>query len=283
MIRIINGVAYESKHGTGAKLLAHDLGNGHLEVVAMREQVWIELDWSPLAIEDYLAAVERHREETIAERQAQALAMAARRAAGRVRRLCKVMGADTMLTLTYKVNQTDLALCKKHLKEFVRRVSRKIKGFRAVCAFERQTRGAWHVHMAVERIAPLLGFRDTKVKSFNLLRSIWRSVVGDCGGNVDVANSKKQRSPARIAAYLSKYLLKAFVEGGKGSNRWTKYGDVECPKPLQFGRYQDMAAAVVAAFDLVDDCGTVVNQHLGKWSDVFFLVVENQAFTPSVS
>lgn len=281
MIKIIDGVAYESKSGNRARLVAHDLGNGHLEAVAMRERVWSELDWSPMAIEMYLEAVERHREETAEDRAAKSLEMAARRAAGRVRRLCKVMGADTMITGTYRANQCDLALCKRHVKEFVRRASRQIKDFRVVVAFEPQERGAWHFHAACERISPLLGHPGAKVKSFNLLRAIWRSVVGELGGNIDVSQGgNKKRSPARIAAYLSKYLMKAFEDGEKGSNRWTKYGEVEVPKPLQLGAFEDMRAAVAAAYELVDGCASVVNQYLGRWSDVFFIVVENQSVGP---
>lgn len=277
MIRIIDGVAYESKRGTRAKLMAHDLGNGHLEVVAQTEQVWQESDMSPLSIGMYLEALERHRDETEEERAALSIQMAAKRAATRVRRLCKVMGADTMLTLTYKANQTDLALCKRHLKEFVRRLVRIIPNFRAVCAFEQQERGAWHVHIACERILSTLKKGGEKFKSFRLLLEVWRSVTGELGGAVNVSQgATKKRSPARIASYLSKYLMKAFSKGEKWSNRWTKYGEVEAPKPVQLGYFASMGAAVVAAYELIDGAASVVNQHLGKWCDVFFIVVENQ-------
>lgn len=277
MIRIIDGCAYESKRGTRAKLMAHDLGNGHLEVVAQTEQVWSESDMSPMAIAMYLDALERHRSETEDERAALSAQMAAKRASSRVRRLCKVMAADTMLTLTYRANQTDLALCKRHLKEFVRRLVRIIPTFRAVCAFEQQERGAWHVHIACERILSTLTKGGVKVKSFRLLLEVWRSVTGELGGAVNVAQgATKKRSPARIAQYLSKYLMKAFADGGKWSNRWTKYGEVEVPKPVQLGYCASMGAAVEAAYSLIDGCASVVNQHLGKWRDVFFIVVENQ-------
>jgi hypothetical protein len=55
------------------------------------------------------------------------------------------------------------------------------------------------------------------VRSYDLLRAIWRAVVGELGGNIDVARSKAaRRSSARIAAYLSKYIGKGLdaVEGG---------------------------------------------------------------------
>jgi hypothetical protein len=280
MIRIINGVAYESKTLDTINIQALDLGNGHLEVCGQRARSWEELDWSPLAVGHYLEALERHREETREEREALSLKMAAKRAATRVRRLCKVMGADTMLTGTYKANQLDLALCKRHVKEFIRRVTRTIPSFRAVVAFEQQDRGAWHFHLACEKVPAALRSSGVKIKSYEFLRRIWRSVVGDLGGNIDVSQGEnKKRSPARIASYLSKYLMKAFAEGDKWSNRWTRYGAIEVPQPLKLGQFASMRHAVEACYHLIDDQAQVVDRFLSRWQDVFFLVVENQRIT----
>lgn len=283
MIRIIqpcpggDKIAYQVSRAETVTLKAHDLGNGHLEVSAVADETWTELDWSQRQINTLFQNRIKYPDHTPEELAERALKRSAQRAKTRVRRLCKVMGADCMMTLTYRANVTDLAVCKKNLKEFVRRVSRVIPGFRAVCAFEQQERGAWHVHMAVERVPGALKQDGVKVKSFNLLRAIWRGVTGENGGAVNLAQGgTKKRSPARIASYLSKYLMKAFEDGGKWSNRWTKYGDVECPKPVKLGQFENMQAGIEACFGLVDGCASVVNQYLGKWKDVFFLVVEGQ-------
>ena len=51
------------------------------------------------------------------------------------------------------------------------------------------------------------------VRSYDLLRSMWRGVVGVDGGNVDVSRNKRvARSAARLACYLSKYISKGFSE-----------------------------------------------------------------------
>ena len=85
------------------------------------------------------------------------------------------------MTLTYRANQTDLELCKKHLKEFVRRVRRVLPDFVAIAAFETQKRGAWHVHMACRRVATVLANKQgVRIKSFDLLRAIWRSATATC-------------------------------------------------------------------------------------------------------
>ncbi|MFM2276402.1 MAG: hypothetical protein RL211_2274 [Pseudomonadota bacterium] len=284
MIRIITPpgggdmIAFQTSRAETCTLTAHDLGHGHLELVATADRHWEELDWSQRKIEKLLQNRKDWPDHTPDDLEEAALRASAARAKSKVRRLCKVMGADAMLTLTYRENVTDIAVCKRHLKEFVRRVSRVITGFRAVCAFEQQARGAWHVHMAIERVSSSLVVSGVRLKSFNVLRAVWRSVTKENGGNVDLSQGQyKKRSPARIAAYLSKYLMKAFEDGAKWSNRWTRYGDIECPKPLKLGQFPSMLAAVHAAYQLVDGCASVVNQYLGHFKDVFFLVVEGQA------
>lgn len=279
MIRIIDGTAYEGKFGSQISVKAHDLGNGHLEFSGVRNTDWTELDWSPLAIEHYLEAVERDKNERADELAQKRLNIAANHAKRRVRRLCKFMGADTLLTLTYRANVTDLATCKANLKEFIRRLKRVLPDFRAVACFERQERGAWHVHMATIRLpASLQWGTNVKVKSFNVIRAIWRSVTKEDGGNVDISNTKRgaKRSPAKIAAYIAKYISKAFQEGEAGSNRWTKFGNCEIPPPIDLGRFSSMLGVVEACYALVDDCAVVVDVHLSRWDDWFFLVVEKQ-------
>jgi hypothetical protein len=247
-VRIVDGVAYEIKRDGAFKVVAHDLGNGHLEVTASREQIGRELDWSASVIADHLAMLEKYREDHADEIRQKAVRIAANRAKKRVRQLCKANGVDTLLTLTYRAKETDLARVKADLKEFNRRVLRELPAFGFVAAFELQERGAWHVHAATARIPShfMKTSRDprtgevkgkARVKSYDLLRSIWRSVVGDRGGNVDVSRTKvRERSAARIAAYIAKYVTKAYAEGEKWSNRWTKYGFSDTPKPVQLGK-----------------------------------------------
>lgn len=279
MIRIIDGVAYEGKYGSRISVKAHDLGNGHLEFSGVRDTAWEELEWSPTAIQHYLEAVQRDKEERAEELAQKCLNIAASRAKRRVRRLCKHMGANTLLTLTYRANVVDLGKCKANLKEFVRRVRRVLPDFCAVCCFEQQERGAWHVHMATVKLPMTMAWGSAvKVKSFNVIRAIWRSVTKEDGGTVNVANSKRgaRRSAAEIAAYIAKYISKAFQEGEAGSNRWTKFGNCDVPKPVDLGRFNSMHDVVSACYALVDQAATVVDQHLSRWGDWFFLVIENQ-------
>ena len=79
--------------------------------------------------------MERYREEFADDIRQKHAAQAARRAKKRVRRLCKAMGANTLLTLTYRANEKDMVRCKADLKEFNRRMLRLIPGFRFVDVF----------------------------------------------------------------------------------------------------------------------------------------------------
>ena len=271
--------AVESYHDGVFRVKAHELGNGHVEVSGVERTVWRELDWSEGMIQDHLDMLAQPENQVSEEeKRARSLEVAANRAKTRVRKLCKAMGADTLLTLTYKANQDDLALCKAHLKEFVRRVRRLSPDFRAVAGFEKQKRGAWHVHLATVALPSSLTAKNgVKVKSWNVLRAVWRSVTKQCGGNVDISAKKRnsQRTAARIASYISKYITKAFQEGEKWANRWTKFGDTDIPAPVDLGEFHALDEALKSAA-MVYISGRVDTMHLSRWGDWFYFAFEGQ-------
>ena len=227
--RTIDGVLYR-RHSTpyAFDLRVHELGP-HVEATAMPRYGWEEVaSVSPSALSDAAMAEGniwvdgcwkplQHTEQELLDKAAANRERSARRARTAVRRLVKAKCLDTMLTLTYRENVTDRAVIARHLDLVIKRIRREIPGFQYVAVFERQKRGAWHAHLAVERIQSHYLHKGTLVRSYDLLRAIWRAVVGELGGNVDVSRSKAaRRSSARIAAYLSKYIGKGLqsVEGG---------------------------------------------------------------------
>jgi hypothetical protein len=267
------------------RVRAYDLGNGHIEAVASRVIQWHEAEWSHQYLLDTIAAIERAREEADEEEtRAKNRERAARRARTRVRRLCKAMGADTLLTLTYKALVDDLDVCKRHLKEFHRRMQRLLPGFALVACFELQKRGAWHVHMATAGIPrDFVRFNQTgqayRVKSFDAIRAVWRSVTGELGGNIDVSRRKRnsQRGPARIAAYIAKYIGKAFAEGemDEGKNRWTKFGDCgRPPEAVDLGIVDSLMEAIGLTYGLLCDDQQVSTARLDHWKEWFFVAGE---------
>lgn len=282
MIRIIDGIAYESFSTEHFKVKASDCGNGHLEVTASRMVGWREMNLNHIAMENLLETMQARMDdpEEQAKRAENHAKRAATRAKKRVRQLCKAMGVDTMLTLTYKANQQDLDLCKKHLREFNRRLLRVMPDFAFVAAFERQERGAWHVHMATRRIPDSFADRNrqnaVRLKSYEVIRRVWRSVVGELGGNIDVSRRKyhSRKSAAQIASYIAGYIVKEYAEGEKWSNRWTKYGEGSVPEPVILGIVNGPIEAIEIAYSLLPPGHRVAIGRLDRWKDWFVLHTE---------
>ena len=80
-----------------------------------------------------------------------------------------------MLTLTYRENMTDRARMARDFDVFMKRIRRIFPGFEYVCVFEEQKRGAWHAHLAVQRVQSHYLHKGVLVKSYDLLRAVWRA------------------------------------------------------------------------------------------------------------
>lgn len=275
MQRIIGLEVFEGKLSNHVRARAVATANGHVEISVTRPIEWRCVELLPRPLDEYVPTSEElARDEQ--ERRERSFKKASQRAKRASRLACKTIGADTLLTLTYQRVQRDLALCKRHLKEFFRRVCRVWPGFRAVCGFELQQRGAWHVHIATSRVPQQLQRDGVKVKSYGLLTAIWRDVVGEYKGTVNTKKRKhnQRTSCARIAAYLSKYITKNFAEGEKWSNRWTSYGKIDQPIKLDLGEWPDMRSAIEMAYSFLHASQRVVVSSFNALNDVFFFVAE---------
>lgn len=145
------------------------------------------------------------------------LARSARRARQVVRWRAMAIGADRLLTLTYRENMQDLQRCRADFDAFRRRMQKAGMLENYVAVPERQERGAWHVHIALKGWLPV-----------DEVRAHWHAVVGE--GNIDIARSRRGRMDAkRIAGYLAKYIGKAFDEVCDGRARY--WGSRGLPAP----------------------------------------------------
>jgi hypothetical protein len=281
MDRIIDGRLFRGNPSeTRFRLKVVDLGHGHREAVVMRCVDWVEDGLlHPDSIEAQVLRGEREPDLAELEERRQASARrAARRAATNTRQRVKALGCDALLTLTYRANQQDEALCKLHLREFVRRVRRVIPGFGYVAAYERQARGAWHVHLATHRLPAVLGDGGHRVKSYNVVRAIWRSVTGELGGNIDHKAVKRRSkwSPAKLAAYLAKYMVKAFEEGEAWAKR-ISHSQHTLPAAVvaQF-EHTTMLEMIARAYSFAaGGVARVVTAWLSGYGDVFYVATEN--------
>lgn len=144
------------------------------------------------------------------------------RAKGAVRRRLLTVGADHLLTLTYRENITDLARAEEDLRQFLRLVRERYAEFPYVAVWERQKRGAIHWHLGVP------GFQDVR-----FLRRCWLDVVGDGNGNIDVRGPHgDQPSCASLARYIAKYILKGQEDRRRGQHRYRCCVGIVVPKEV---------------------------------------------------
>lgn len=259
--RIIDGTLYLRTDTPYAHdIRIHELGHGHTEAIVSPRYGWEELDnLSPMALSDYLEGLRNPPKLTPQETYEKAVRhreKATQRSRTKVRRLIKAKNLDLMLTLTYKENVTDRETISRDFDVFMKRVRRILPNFEYLVVFERQKRGAWHAHIAVHRIAPMYFVKGQMVKSYDLLRNLWRSSHTH-GGNVDASTRvNRRRSIAYLASYLSKYIGKDLGEDvPKYGNSYSASG-AALPKPLSFlAMHPELLNAVNDLHELLGDTG----------------------------
>lgn len=261
MERIIAGALYTRSTTPYAwDLRVHDLGHGHVEATALPRYAWHEVDaLEASALEDYAECLRDPPEPTkqeLLDKVACNRERSTRRARTRVRRLAKFKGLTVLLTLTYKDNVLNRDRMARDFDVFIKRVRRVIPTFEYVCVFERQKRGAWHAHIAVPRVLSHYLHKGQLVRSYDLLRSMWRAVVGMFegmpGGNVDVSRNKRvNRSSAKLAAYLSKYIGKTFDQAEKHVNSYSASGRKLPDAVKEVYLSTSQADGISALFDLI--------------------------------
>lgn len=240
--KVVDGVLFV-RHTAPYRYIAtiHTLNHGQVEAGLRPRYAYSEVgNLSPGALADYAECLANPVPRTAADQADEDKSnrvRATRRARSEVRRRCKHQGLVEILTLTYRENQTDRNRMAHDLDLFLKRVRRVIPNFEYVCVFEKQKRGAWHAHLAVQRVLPYYwkgGQVKKLVKSFDLLRSMWRGVVGANNGNIDVSKRKKERwSPAKIAGYISKYIGKSFGDNLKHENSYSASNGA-LPPPIRY-------------------------------------------------
>lgn len=197
----------------------------------------------------------------------------ARRARQRVRWSAKCIGADRLLTLTYRSNQEDFDLAKRHLAKFTAMCRRRWPDFKFVAVPERQERGAWHWHLAIR------GWLDITV-----VRGFWWRVLGarvhwsDAGkpvllddavtpGNVDVTTPRTRGRSRRVwhvdnlSAYLSKYISKAICGGLDGRASYSASRGLQWQVERYVVRAQSFVGVVKVFFETLQASSVRIVRH----------------------
>lgn len=170
------------------------------------------------------------------------------RAKGAVRRRLLTIGADHLLTLTYRENMTEVGRAEKDLRLFLKLVRERYPEFPYVAVWERQKRGAIHWHLGV------VEFQDVR-----FLRSCWLEVVGEGNGNIDVRGPRGGKSSCvSLARYIAKYILKGQEERRRGQHRYRCSVGIVVPKETYMLGAVSLEQAVDVATDLIKELLGVV-------------------------
>ena len=171
----------QSSGGSTWSVKIHDFG-----------KQWIESSWGKI---DPHPGKRGFKGKSLNKEQNEKRARA--RATGEIRRKCLSIGADHLVTLTYRDNVEDRERVLTDLERLRRMLSRGGYSMPYVAVLECQKRGAIHPHLAVR------GFQDIR-----LLRRCWYKIVGKAQGQVNVKGPRPGTSPVKRARYLSKYISK---------------------------------------------------------------------------
>lgn len=179
--------------------------------------------------------------------------VAGRRAKKQVRLCCKQIGADRMVTLTYRENMTDRVRALKDFDSFRRKLG-KHKTFHYVAVIEEQKRGALHFHIAVNGR-----------QSYHLLRSIWYSVLGlgqrgETLGHVHVRDPHKfgfgKNGAHKLAGYIAKYCGKTMECRELDQKRYFRSRGIVIPEVNTWRiASTSMLGAVQTAFAIIGSQG----------------------------
>lgn len=248
--------------------------NGHREISARNTIDWEEVPYQPV-LDQFPDQPSLQQLEEAEERRLAALKRNAKRAQTMCRRVIKAEGFDELMTLTYRDNQGDRELCKKHFSIWYKRMKKALGEFRFCASFERQERGAMHVHIATHKLPKMVTLREGQgfaaqevtVKAFQLGTRIWRSIVGDNNGLCFVGGKNKngnartrKMSLAKMASYVSKYILKDYEDSPENDNRYTRSRGAIVPKSKVL-HFTGMTMAEVIALCFQCDDGDVIVSH----------------------
>ncbi len=263
---------------------------GQRELMAWRRKIYVPLDdYDNPEVHAGPDVDQSGTEEEIARLERQRL-LGLERSAARAKRTCrhkiKSAAVSSLLTCTYRENQTDFDDMRRDWAAMLRKLRKAIPGFRAIYAFERQDRGSWHVHAAIDKLPTHLDIAgEGRVRSWDYLRRMWRGIVGRDNGNIDVDGHRKTRhglpgkyrtseSLAKLAGYVSKYLTEDHATGPAGRNKWGSTQGIDVAKPVVFDMPEmSLADLVQVAFGLPDG-HRIVRHRVGQFGKFWMLYSE---------
>jgi hypothetical protein len=153
---------------------------------------------------------------------------------------------------------------------------------------EHQQRGAYHVHLGTHSLPKVFLQGGTAVKSWDLMRRIWRSVAGEYGGNFDEAKDRDkwhrkgsmQRSAAAIARYISKYVTKSFMEDADLNRKRWNHSDVMLPHAIRERFSSDCSAAELIELAMAAVGERITSTWWDRGRQCFFIETDDSGGPP---
>jgi hypothetical protein len=190
------------------------------------------------------------------------------------------MAVNSLWTLTIKENMQDREAMLRYIDRFRRRVAKVLGEWRYLAVIEPQERGALHVHLATHALKLRIVQGGVKVKSWDVMRAIWRSVLALDGltGNFDEAKRKKRwgkpqpiRGAGAIASYIAGYVAKDMEDSELNRKRYSVSKGIELPQAVRAVFEGDVAMAelIELAYAAVGD--RITRAWYCKESGVFFV------------
>lgn len=124
-----------------------------------------------------------------------------------------------------------------------------------------------HVHIATNRLPSAGKYKGVKIPAWRLGTAIWRAIVGGnnglcfVGGKNKKGNARTKRmSLAKMASYVSKYIMKDYEDAPESSSRYSRSHGSVIPKPTVY-RFDNatLAEIVCACFECAE--GDVIVSH----------------------
>lgn len=283
MFRIIQGIEFEGHVVPDAWDVRIWEKNGHREISARKAIEWREIGPLPGGLLEYPAYAGDKVDsvaDDAAERAAECIRKAAKRAQTMCRRVIKSEGFNELLTLTYRENQPDRALCKEHFKIWFKRMKRTLGEFRFCASFEVQERGSMHVHIACHKLPKHADYKGVKIEAWKLGTKIWRSIVGDdnglcfVGGKTKFGGGRRNLSLGKMAAYVSKYIMKDYADSPAEKNRYSRSNGADIPTPTRVRLAHLSLRELIEVTFQCDDGEMMVSHRVGHWGDSYWLCTE---------
>lgn len=299
MQRIVDGILYEGKAVPNAWEVRSWRSNGVLE-----RSVGPVYEWSELGPCPELDEPDPERDaEWLEDKRLDCLRKAAQRAKQVCRRTIISEGFDELLTITTRAVY-DAPTFKRYFKEWVRRMRRALGGqFRYCAGFEPQERGAYHAHVACFKLPKHAQHKGVRIPGWRLGTEIWRAIVGADNGLVFVGGKGRYGLPrrqgftlAKMAAYVSKYIIKDYDKLPPGMNRYSSSDGVPLSaeeqeeyrrQGLRVPRVRSvipavereritgltLAEVIELTFELCEG-DSLVSHRVGRWKDSVWLCTE---------